>query len=215
MKIIIVGYGRMGSGLASKLLKQNHKVTVIDNRVEVINSIDEKNITAVKGIGFDKDVLELANIEKADTLVACTNSDETNALVARIAKNIYKVPNVIARLYDPEKADIYNALGIRSISTTSWGIARASEIINYSRLDSVMSLGSGTMDIVKIDVPIRLDGHIIDEITVIGEIQPVGIYRDNKAHIPTMGFVLQQHDILYVSVISSALKKLKQMTGLS
>ncbi|MDF9824649.1 trk system potassium uptake protein TrkA [Breznakia sp. PF5-3] len=215
MKVIIVGSGRMGSGLVKQLTKENHKVTVIDTNEDVLKETAKNaQFTAVVGIGFDKDVLEKAGIKSADALVSCTNSDETNALIARISKNMYHVPRVIARLFDPDKAKIYSALGIETISTTSWGINRASELINYSELDTIISVGSGEVEIVKIEVPALLVGRTIEEINVIGEIRVISVYRNNKAFIPTSGSVLQANDILYISVLSNSIKRLKTLLGL-
>jgi trk system potassium uptake protein TrkA len=129
MKVIIVGLGRMGTGLSLSLAKKGHQVTVIDNNPESFDALG-KDFTGTKivGFGFDRDVLIEAKIDKVDAVVSCTESDEINAVIARIAKNAYRVPRVIARLYDSRKAEIYRRLGIQTLSTTSWGIERASEI---------------------------------------------------------------------------------------
>ena len=215
MKIIVVGCGRMGSGLAKKLVKDGHQVSVIDNKEEVLEKLVQKvDILPVFGEGFDKEVLEAANILNADALVSCTSCDETNALVARIAKNIYKVPRVVARLFNPEKAKIYSTLGIETISTTDWGINHASEYINYSELDAIVSLGSSDVELVKIEIPALLTGKIVDQINVVGVIRVVSIYRDNKAFIPAGGTVLESRDILYIAVLSTGIKNLKKIFGM-
>lgn len=216
MKVIVVGLGRMGTGLALNLLKKGHQVTVLDSNPEAFNKLGE-DFTGNKivGFGFDKDVLSKAKIDKVDAVVSCTGSDEINAVIARIAKNVYRVPRVIARLYDSKKADIYHRLGIQTISTTTWGIERAIEVITYSHLDSVYEMGNGNVNLVRIEVPSLLVGRTVNEVTFIGEIHVVSISRLNKTFLPTAGTILEAEDVLYISVIASATDKLKKMFGLS
>jgi len=216
MKVIIVGLGRMGSGLSLNLVKKGHQVTVIDTNPEAFEILG-KDFTGLKiiGFGFDRDILNKARIDQVDAIVACTESDEINAVIARVARNIYRVPRVIARLYDSRKADIYHRLGIQTISTTSWGIERATEILTYSRLDSVYEMGNGNVNLVRIEVPSLLVGHAVNDITVIGEINVVSISRNNKTFIPTLGTIFEAEDNLYISVIFSSTDKLKSMFDLA
>lgn len=216
MKVIIVGLGRMGTGLSLNLTKKGHQVTVIDNDSDAFDALgkDFKG-TKVLGFGFDRDVLSKAKIDKVDAVVACTESDEINAVIARIAKNIYRVPRVIARLYDSRKAEIYRRLGIQTISTTTWGIERASEILTYNQLDSVYEMGNGKVNLVRIEVPSMLVGHTVNELTTVGEINVVTISRGNKAFIPTLGTILEAEDILYLAVNYTAVDKLKSMLDLA
>ena len=216
MKVIIVGLGRMGTGLSLNLLKKGHQVTAIDNDPDAFGGLgkDFKG-TMILGFGFDRDVLSQAKIDKVDAVVACTESDEINAVVARVAKNIFRVPRVIARLYDSRKAEIYRRLGIQTISTTTWGIERASEILTYNQLDSVYEMGNGKVNLVRIEVPSLLVGHSVNEITVIGEISVVSINRSNKAFIPSLGTILEAEDILYLAVSYTATGKLKSMLDLA
>jgi trk system potassium uptake protein TrkA len=216
MKVIIVGLGRMGTGLSLNLMKKGHQVTVIDTNPEAFELLG-KSFTGTKifGFGFDRDVLNKARIDQVDAVVACTESDEINAVIARVAKNIYRVPRVIARLYDSRKAEIYRRLGIQTISTTSWGIERASEILTYNQLDSVYEMGNGNVNLVRIEVPSLLIGHKVNEITIIGEINVVSISRNNKTFIPTLGTIFEADDILYLSVNYTATSKLKAMFDLA
>lgn len=216
MKVIVVGCGRMGLGLANQLMSQGHDVNMIDSDTRRLNLIEPYfKGRLIDGIGFDKDTLEKANIHMADAIVSCTNSDESNALIARVARNVYKVPTVIARLYDPRKATIYNALGIRTISTTTWGIQKAIEMINYSHFDIVTSFGDADVELVRVETPVLLVGRRIQEISRIGEIQVVSVVRNNKGFVPTHGTILQKDDILYISVSSQSVRILKNLLGLS
>lgn len=216
MKFIIVGCGKFGSGLALNLIKKGHKVTVIDIHAEAFELLGNHfNGETIVGIGFDKDVLEKAQIRKADAIVACSKSDDTNALIGRISKNIYKVPCVISRLYDPRSAEIYRSLGIQTISTTSWGVQRAIEMLSYNQLDSVLTLGNNNVEIIRIEVPTLLIGKTTNDLSEIGEFHVVAISRNNKTFLPTLGTSLQKHDVIYMSVMASSVKRLKSLLGLS
>lgn len=216
MKVIVVGLGRMGTGLSLNLMKKGHQVTVIDSNPDAFKSLGKDfNGTKVTGIGFDRDVLNKARIDQVDAVVSCTASDEANVVIARIAKNIYRVPRVIARLYDSTKADLYRRIGIQTISTTLWGIERATELLMYHQLDSVFEIGNGNVNVVRIEVPPLLIGHTVNEITAIGEIQVTCVSRNNKTFIPTTGTIFEAEDILFITVIASAAHKLKSMLGLT
>lgn len=214
MKVIIVGCGKLGSGLALSLIRKGHTVTVIDKNPEAFELLGKDfNGETIVGIGFDRDLLEKAQIRLADAIIACSKSDEVNALIGRISRNIYKVPHVISRLYDPRKAEIYRTLGIQTISTTTWGIQRAIEMLSYNQFDSALTLGQ--VEVVRIEAPTLLVGKTVNELTAIGEIQVVAIRRQNATFLPTLGTALQSHDIIYIAVLATSANRLKSLLGLA
>jgi len=215
MNAIIVGCGKLGSGLALNLIKKGYSVTVIDDNAATFELLG-KNFAGrtITGVGFDKEILEKAGIQSADALIACCKSDVTNALIGRISRNIYRVPRVISRIYDPRKAEIYHTLGIQTISATTWGIRRVSEMLSYNELDTVTTLGDDNVELVRIDVPALLIGKTVNELTAIGEIQVVAISRDYKTFLPTFGSVFQKNDVVYIAVMVSSVKRLKSILGL-
>lgn len=215
MKVIIVGCGKLGSGLAHNLIKKGHSVTVIDNSPEAFELLgnDFKGKTIV-GVGFDKNILEKAQIRLADAIIACSKSDETNALIGRIARNIYKVPRVISRLYDPRRAEVYRSLGIQTISTTTWGVERATEMLSYSQFDNVLTIGNENIQLIRIETPALLEGRTVNELTVIGEIQVVAITRKNKTFMPTSGTVLEKDDVILIAVLETSINRLKSLLGI-
>lgn len=216
MRIIIVGLGRMGTELAAQLSDKENEIVVIDKDPETFDKLNHKfSGQKVTGVGFDKAVLEQANITRADALIACTNSDETNVVIARIAKNIYRVPRVVARSYDMRKAEIYRRLGIRTISTTSWGVTRAVQLLTFDKFDVVYEIGSGGTNLLRVDVPPMLVGKEIRDITAPGEIHVTAITRGNKSFLPTLRTTLEHGDILYIAVINSAKDTLRSMLGVS
>ena len=215
MKIIIVGCGKLGSGLALSLIKAEHTVTVIDIDAEAFKLLG-KNFPGktILGTGFDKDVLESAGIGMADAIVACSKSDETNALIGRMGRNIYHVPRVISRLYDPRKAEIYRTLGLQTISTTTWGVQRTMEMLAYNPLDTVYTIGDGPVSIVRVEPSALLVGKTVNDLTILGETQVVSIARDNKAFLPTLGTLIQPQDVIYIAVQAASRSRLKTLLGI-
>jgi K+ transport systems, NAD-binding component len=214
MKVIVVGCGKMGSGLALELVKKGHTVTVVGGSMDEFAMLGKgyKGETIV-GVAFDKQILEQAGIERADAIVACTKSDETNALIGRIARNNYRVPRVISRLYDPRKAEIYRTLGIQTISATEWGVKHAIELLSYDQLDIVAGLGNGGVDVVRVEVTELLVGKKIVDITLAGEFGVCALSRLNQTFLPTLGTVLQKGDVVYCNVLVSSVKQFKHVLG--
>ncbi|HEX4835613.1 MAG TPA: TrkA family potassium uptake protein [bacterium] len=122
MHIVILGCGRVGATLAGILESEGHSIVIIDRDREAFRRLSPgfKGKT-ILGIGIDEDVLRKAGIERAGGFAATTNGDNTNIMSAQIVKVKYKVPRVIARIYDPLRADAYRELGIDTISPTLLG----------------------------------------------------------------------------------------------
>lgn len=205
----------MGSGLARKLSRQGFNVTAIDQNRAALDALgSDFSGSRVEGVGFDKDTLLKAGIERADALVACMRSDEANIVVARVARATFRVPRVIARLHDLSKADTYRRLNIQTISPNAWGIRRVGELLTYHHLDSVFEIGEGDVQIARADVPALLDGSTVRELTAVGEVQIMSVSRGNETFIPTQGTILAEGDIIYAAVTASATRKFKQMLGI-
>jgi trk system potassium uptake protein TrkA len=216
MLTIIVGCGRMGSGLAHQLNLQGHTVNIIDIDSTAFNRLGASfKGQTILGIGFDRDVLVKAGIEKADALAALTPSDEANVVTARVASLVYQVPRVVARLYDPLKAEIYKRLGLNTIAPVSWGINRIADLLNYSPLNTVMSLGTGEVDVVELEVPALLVGRTVRDYNVPSETTIVAISRGGRTFLPTTGTVFIAGDILHLVVLATSAERVKTLLGLS
>lgn len=208
MNFIIVGCGRMGSGLAQTLCQRGHQITVIDRDGAALNALGPTfKGNRVVGVGFDRAILEQAQIQRADGLAAVTNSDETNIVTARVAKSLFRVPRVVARVYDPRKAEVYRRLGLETISTTAWGIGRITELLTYAHLDVLHSLGE-QVDLVEALVPPTLAGRHVSDLSIPGEVLVVTLERDGKTLLPLAGTVLKAGDRLRLAVFTPSADRL-------
>jgi len=130
MRVVILGCGRIGAYLAKTLVEEGHQVAVIDK-----SSVAFKRLGAhfpgnvITGTGIDEDVLRQAGIEQADAFVAVTNGDNTNVMAAQVAKEVFGVPRVICRIYDPLREEIYRALGLQTICPTLWGATQIKSML--------------------------------------------------------------------------------------
>ena len=214
MKIMIIGCGRMGTGLALYLNMSNHSVTAIDNDPSAFERLEPAfRGQTVPGDALDRDILIRAGIERADCLAALTPNDSINLVVARLAKEVFKVPKVVARMHDPRKSEIYRRLGVQTVSTVSLGMQRFAELLTFSTLDIVHSLGSGGVGIVESEIPPLLAGRMVNDLTVASEIQVVAISRGGKTFVPTLGTVFQQGDMIHIAVSSTSVDYLKLLMG--
>lgn len=216
MKVIIVGCGKLGSGLAKALVRKGNQVTIIDRNADAFELLgkDFQGETIV-GMGYDRDILEQANIRRVDAVISCSKSDEANALIGKLARDVYHVPRVISRLYDPRRAEIYRSLGIQTLSTTTWGVQRAMEMLSYDKLDSVLTIGDSQVEVVRAETPALLVGRPVSELTVYGEIHVVAVIRSNKVFLPSEGTELHQGDVIYIAVLASSANRLKTLLGLN
>ncbi len=215
MKLIIIGCGRVGAGLAQTLSQRGHAVTAVDKDPVTFERLGStfKGQT-VNGGGFDREVLLQAGIERADDLAAVTGSDEVNIVIARLARQMFLVPRVVVRLYDPRKAEVYQRLGLQTINPVTWGINRIAELLCYSHLDTILSLGSGEVDLVEVEVPLLLVGRRVTDVTLSGETQVVAISRGGKTFLPTLGTVFQEGDLLHLAILAASADRLKTLLSL-
>ena len=131
MKIVILGCGRLGAHLARRMDNEGHQVTVVDRNGEAFARLgNDFGGNMVLGTGIDQDILKRAGIENADAFIAVTNGDNTNAMASEIVKLVFKVPHVVARLYDPVREDTYHTLGLmETVCPTIIGADRIHELV--------------------------------------------------------------------------------------
>ena len=215
MKVIIMGCGRVGEQTARMLADDGHQVTVIDPDATALARLGPQfKGRTVQGVGFDRAVLIEAGIEHADAFAAASSMDNINIVAARIAHNIFHVPRVVARLFDPRRAEIYRRLGLITISSTTWGAERIRELLTHADLDTVMTFGRGEVVIITIDIPSHLAGRMVKHITMPGETNVVAITRQGQAIMPTLGTEFRTGDVIHIAVHVSAMDRVEALLGL-
>jgi trk system potassium uptake protein TrkA len=120
MNIVIVGCGRMGAHVATVLDQHGHQVAIVDTRQIAFERLpSDFNGRSIIGTGIDEDVLRSAGIAEADVFISLTNFDNTNLMAAQVAKEVFKVPRVSARMYDPIRSEIFSEMGIATVCVTT------------------------------------------------------------------------------------------------
>jgi len=210
MYVIIVGCGRVGSELAKLLSAEGHDVVVIDKNPTAFERLGGTfNGLTLVGNGFSLSLLKQAGIEKADAFCCVTNGDNTNLVSAQAAKKIFKVPKVIARVYDPQRAHIYKALGLDIISGTILFAAMLRDKIIESRFSSYL-IETKELGVIEIEAKNHLVGKTIQDINMPGEFLVVAIRRLQDVIIPEPQTTLKAKDVLMAAVKVTSLKKIKE-----
>jgi trk system potassium uptake protein TrkA len=211
MYILIIGCGRVGSELAKLLQVEGHNVVVIDKNPKSFQRLGATfNGLTITGNSFDLEVLKEAGIEKANALCVVTNGDNTNIMTAQIAKKMFKVPKVIARVYDPQRADIYKHLGLDIISGTILLAAMIRDKIIESSFSSFL-IESGELGVLEIEAKDNLHGKKISEINIPDEFQVATMVKKKKTIIPRADTIVDKGDRLMGVVKTQSLKKVKEM----
>jgi len=214
MYVIIVGCGRVGSELAKLVSSEGHDVVVVDKNPLSFDRLGGTfNGLTLVGNGFSLDLLKQAGIEKADAFCAVTNGDNTNLISAQVAKKIFKVPKVIARVYDPQRAHIYKALGLDVVSGTTLFSAMIRDKIIESRFSSYL-IESKELGVIEIEAKENLVGKAIQEINIPQEFLVVAIRRMDGVIIPEPKTMLKANDILMAAVKVTSLQKIRERFAL-
>jgi trk system potassium uptake protein TrkA len=214
MRVVIIGCGRVGAGLASRLDLSGHEVTVVDVSSDAFARLGPGfGGRKVRGLGFDRLVLAEAGIDRADAVAAVTGSDEVNAVVARLASKRFRVPRVVARLYDPRTAGLYRRLGVLTVSPVGWAIGRLAELATLRDVGSVATLGAGQVDLVEAEVSAAVATHNVGELESLGEMKVVAVTREGRTFIPDSAVGLRAGDVLSVAVAGGMIERLEELVG--
>ena len=201
MHVVVVGCGRVGSGLARTLEESGHTVAVVDRRSKAFERLpDDFSGKTVLGVGFDRDRLKAAGIEEAAALAAVTNGDNSNILVARVARETFGVENVVARIYDPRRAKIYERLGVPTIATVEWATERVLQRILPERPTAEWIDASAKVCLIERPVPATWAGHKVAELDVAGHARIAVVTRLGEGSVAGPDTVLQEGDLVHVSV---------------
>lgn len=212
MKVVIVGCGRVGSQLAIMLSGNGHEVAIIDRSPKAFKRLGKGfKGTPIVGNAFDQNVLKIAGIERADAFASVTAGDNTNYVLAAMARNRFKVPRVVTRIYDPLRADIYRRLGVQTISSTVWGANKIRELLTYVGITSILTVASGEVEIVQAEISPLLVGTQVKDFIIPGETQVVAVVRGGRGFIPSPDTSLARGDLLLIASLAGTLSKLESM----
>jgi len=215
LHVVIGGYGRVGRFLARMLEFEGHTVSVIDQDPLVFDCDPSEEIMGQKFVGpvFDRDVLEDAGIRDADCFCAVTSGDNSNIVSARTAKEHYRVPRVIARIYDPRRAEIYRGLGISTIASVTWTSTRLLDMVTHADLHSEYQYGDADVEMMEVELPAGLIGKDVSELAVPGEISVSAILRGGRGVLPVPGTAFVKDDVVYINVLRESAEKLERLLG--
>jgi trk system potassium uptake protein TrkA len=212
MRVIIVGCGRVGSHLASALSAERHDVVVIDKSPLSFGRLSrEFTGRMLTGVGFDREILQKADIEGADAFAATTDSDNANIVAAVTAKETFRVPHVVARIYNSQAAEIYRREGIPTVTPTLWAANTMKTMIANPLMTAIAVLGNGEVQMLTIEAPKAMAGRMIKEFAIPGEATIAALVRRGQATIPSLDAKLEPGDVLHIAAAASVIPKLEKL----
>nr|MDT0656993.1 TrkA family potassium uptake protein [Micromonospora sp. DSM 115978] len=201
MHVVIMGCGRVGSTLAHSLEGRGHSVAVIDQDGDAFRRLGpDFGGATVTGIGFDGEVLREAGIERADAFAAVSSGDNSNIISARLARETFGVPRVVARIYDQKRAEVYERLGIPTVATVRW---TADRIVRHLVPEGIVELfRDPTSTISIVEVPVHKDwiGRPLVKLEEATGARVAYLMRFGIGTLPTTATVLQEGDQVFVLV---------------
>jgi trk system potassium uptake protein TrkA len=214
MRVVVTGCGRVGAGLAMALAERGETVAVVDKDPRAFERLGEHFLgQTVEGISFDRDVLEQAGVARADALVAVTGGDNSNIVTARIARDTYKVPRVIARIQDPRRAAIYEELGITTVATVGWALGKIRDYLEHAPLKEEATFGRGEVALVRLELPQHLVDRSVGDLENGGGLRVVSITRRGGALVPQTTTTLAEGDVVRLAVQGDARGRLDELLG--
>src|SRR5688572_4960508 len=201
MRFVIMGCGRVGAELTIQLAKSGHAVAIIDKRKEAFDRLPPGfDARTIVGIGFDREVMEEAGIKEADAFIAVSNGDNSNIVSARVAREHYHVEKVIARIYDPRRAEIYERLNIPTIATVRWAAKQVQYLLFHGKETMRDSLAGGSLLHLQVQIPDHFVGKKISSVTSDGEVEVIGVDRGGDGFIPRDDSTFQDGDVVHFIV---------------
>lgn len=214
MRVVVLGCGRVGAGLSSILTAAGHEVVVVDVDGAAFARLGPSfSGTRITGSALDRRVMEAAGLDRADALAAVTGSDEVNAVAARLGVKRFRVPRVVARIYDPGKASLYRRLGVQTVSQLEWGTRRIFELVTAAHVGAAAAIGAGQVELVDVPIPPVLEGRAITEIEVPSEVRVMALTRAGRTFLPDPPVRFGPGDVAHVAVAAGAMDRLERLLG--
>ena len=204
--IVIMGCGRVGSTLARSLEKRGHTVAVIDQNTEAFRRLGpDFDGQTIKGVGFDREVLVEAGIERAEAFAAVSNGDNSNILAARVVRETFDVHNVVARIYDPGRAEVYERLGIPTVATVRWTADQVLRRLLPAGSEPQWRDPSGSVRLMEVHVDRSWVGRTVEQIEAATGAKVPFVFRLGSGVVPKRGTVFQDGDLIYAAVADERL----------
>lgn len=203
MHVVIAGCGRVGSQLARDLSAADREVAIIDKDPRAFRRLGPNFAGRVlTGVVFDRHTLEDAGIRRAQAFVAVTSGDNSNIVSARTAREAYSVERVVARIYDPLRARIFERMGITTVASARWTTDEITRSLLplEERVVAVLGPGSGDVVILSLPVPAGVRGMPYERVNVPGQIVLSAVTREGRTSVPVRGGLLESGDLVHVAV---------------
>ncbi|WBQ02252.1 potassium channel family protein [Kribbella sp. CA-293567] len=214
MHVVIMGCGRVGSTLARTLEKRGHTVAVIDQSADSFRRLSANfSGRTVTGMGFDRDVLTEAGIEEAEAFAAVSNGDNSNILAARVARENFGVGNVVARIYDPGRAEVYQRLGIPTVGTVKWTVDQMIRRLLPSGSEPEWRDPSGTVRLAEVHVHSGWVGRLALDIERATGARVAFLTRLGEGLIPKADTVIQEGDLVHVVMLEREAAAVESQLG--
>jgi trk system potassium uptake protein TrkA len=211
MHVIVVGCGRVGAELAVRLEQGGHDVAIIDKNRRAFRRLPEGwPGRTVVGFGFDRDHLAEAGVDHAGAVAAVTSGDNSNILTARIARETFQIPNVVARIYDPRRALIYQRLGIPTVATVTWTTDQVIRRLFPEQSVTEYTDPTGEVSFIERALPDSWVGRLVGGLEEGDRFRPVLVTRAGQARLATPELVGQEGDVLLMAVRAGALDDLER-----
>ena len=210
MHVVVVGCGRVGSELAGALERQSHTVAIIDKKKDAFRRLPKGfGGYRIEGFGFDRDTLEQAGIRDAGAFAAVTSGDNSNIMAARVARETFEVEHVVARIYDPRRAVIYQRLGIPTVATVAWTTDQVLRRLVPGDTVADWTDASSGVGLVERNLPAAWAGKQLKSLDVPGTFSLAAVTRLGAAQVVRPDLVGQDGDILHLMADLSALDALE------
>jgi trk system potassium uptake protein TrkA len=199
--VVIMGCGRVGSTLARSLEDRNHTVSVIDSEPDAFRRLGPAfNGEKVTGYGFDQGVLEKAGIRRAEAFAAVSSGDNSNIIAARVARETFGIQQVVARIYDPGRAEVYQRLGITTVATVKWTADQVLRRLLPAGAEPDFRDPSGTIRVDHMSVPEKWIGQSTVHFQEQTESRIAWIDRLGEGMLPTRETIIQEGDMIHLVI---------------
>jgi trk system potassium uptake protein TrkA len=200
--------------MAIRLTDNGHSVAIIDKNPRAFRRLPvEWAGTRIVGSGFDRDDLDTAGAASAVALAAVTSGDNTNILTARIAREQYQIPRVVARIYDPRRAEIYQRLGIPTVATVTWTIDRVLQRMLPEAVAAEWTDASGRLMLLEQLLPDSWAGQHVRELVEAEKATLVAVTRAGEPRLDVSDLYGQEGDVLHIAVMKESVAALEKRLG--